>query len=625
MTTLDRRRRKPRPSSTSNIHSQDTKNEMEKNDYDETRLQKVGASRLRKDVESDVSSPTTNEDSTESNKLQAMIMGRKRKTISVKVKLSSITVKKRKQDKKKGSSQKGKIVHNENDDEAGSKLNVAELSHNDDDEEEEKEEEWVEDEEEKNIEKSDSFKNIKRKKDDDHLSKTTKLEIRDSDSNCSESDDSDIQKPWLDTPRKDTKVSFMTKSGNRNTNDDDDMEYIASSISTQKNPHSMAIPKKKKKPNDQSNALEALTSDTHGIQKQSKQKVSSNSLITNMTPMPSEKGAPSGISLKPYSIGTRRNAIVGVREGSSAVSKNNTSHQQQRLLQYSGIAQKQKEQEAPGQHSPKPSNDAPERESQPRHSVRGDKILKDLNTIIDKVIFHHQRSKIDVGKGFGDSTPEISSNLIGHENSKPKVPSATNSNNEMFGSFIPYTDEEKYDFFDRNEDGTPIIKEPKIPIFPEDFKDGQKEWPLNWWGILSPPDNILSIHNEDRRPSCGDKERRIKGYNNRDQMNPRGQEYHQIDSNGLMNRSERSFNNYPPHLPYSRGRGWEGQRFPDGSRRDWADDGAWRDWEHGRERGLSGGLGRGGPGWLGGSYGRHSNEPSFDRGPARRHMRRDGP
>jgi len=31
-------------------------------------------------------------------------------------------------------------------------------------------------------------------------------------------------------------------------------------------------------------------------------------------------------------------------------------------------------------------------------------------------------------------------------------------------------------------------------MFPEDFKDGQKEWPLSWWGIIEPSQEVLNMH-----------------------------------------------------------------------------------------------------------------------------------
>jgi hypothetical protein len=52
--------------------------------------------------------------------------------------------------------------------------------------------------------------------------------------------------------------------------------------------------------------------------------------------------------------------------------------------------------------------------------------------------------------------------------------SSSNSNNQ------------RYDFFDIDETNGNIVMQTKIPIFPEDFPPGVKEWPLSWWGIVDP-------------------------------------------------------------------------------------------------------------------------------------------
>jgi hypothetical protein len=45
---------------------------------------------------------------------------------------------------------------------------------------------------------------------------------------------------------------------------------------------------------------------------------------------------------------------------------------------------------------------------------------------------------------------------------------------------------QRYDFFDIDETNGNIVMQTKIPIFPEDFPPGVKEWPLSWWGIVDP-------------------------------------------------------------------------------------------------------------------------------------------
>lgn len=51
---------------------------------------------------------------------------------------------------------------------------------------------------------------------------------------------------------------------------------------------------------------------------------------------------------------------------------------------------------------------------------------------------------------------------------------------DLFGTFLSTEDES--DFFDRNKDGHIVIPA-QVPVFPEDFRGGQKEHKLAWWGI----------------------------------------------------------------------------------------------------------------------------------------------
>ena len=53
---------------------------------------------------------------------------------------------------------------------------------------------------------------------------------------------------------------------------------------------------------------------------------------------------------------------------------------------------------------------------------------------------------------------------------------------DISGSMMESRD---YDWFDLDTSGN-IVLQPKIPIFPEDFPPGKKEWPLSWWGIVDP-------------------------------------------------------------------------------------------------------------------------------------------
>jgi len=48
----------------------------------------------------------------------------------------------------------------------------------------------------------------------------------------------------------------------------------------------------------------------------------------------------------------------------------------------------------------------------------------------------------------------------------------------------------RYDFFDKDKDGK-IVHQSWIPMFPEDFKSRQKQWPLSWWGIVEPSRKLM--------------------------------------------------------------------------------------------------------------------------------------
>lgn len=55
----------------------------------------------------------------------------------------------------------------------------------------------------------------------------------------------------------------------------------------------------------------------------------------------------------------------------------------------------------------------------------------------------------------------------------------------------------RYDFFDVDETTGNIVLQPKIPIFPEDFPQGTREWPLSWWGIVDPSIEEQNIENKE--------------------------------------------------------------------------------------------------------------------------------
>ncbi|KAK1748632.1 hypothetical protein QTG54_000571 [Skeletonema marinoi] len=70
---------------------------------------------------------------------------------------------------------------------------------------------------------------------------------------------------------------------------------------------------------------------------------------------------------------------------------------------------------------------------------------------------------------------------------------------DLFGSFITNS-ENQYDFFDTDPVTNTINVTPlpnsRIPIFPEDFPPNKSEWPLRWWGIHQPSEELLQLHDE---------------------------------------------------------------------------------------------------------------------------------
>lgn len=64
----------------------------------------------------------------------------------------------------------------------------------------------------------------------------------------------------------------------------------------------------------------------------------------------------------------------------------------------------------------------------------------------------------------------------------------------------------QYDFFDVDENTGTIVLQPKIPIFPEDFPAGSKEWPLSWWGIVEPSVEEKKRDDKERSKNSNDAE-----------------------------------------------------------------------------------------------------------------------
>jgi len=300
---------------------------------------------------------------------------------------------------------------------------------------------------------------------------------------------------------------------------------------------------------------------------------------------------------------------LGVKEGSASRSKMNPPQQRQLST---WVSQQQRQQPQPMQLHP-PGNGSPTskvvRQPQPmqlhppgngsptkkpirmRDSVLTESIFNDLNKIIHKVRVREEEKDLGPGK-------------------LEKLESLANNSKEVGSNTKHIEKEQSYDFFDRNDDGTIIIDLPRNPTLCDDSKVGREELPLSWWGIFPPPDNIVSMHNSNLHPSAENQERRIGSGNNTGDIFPCSQEQHQGRGNGSAHTQG-----------YWGGREWEGQRFADGGRNNWRNNGTRRDWGNGRGRGIGGGAGNGGSGWAGVPDDRHLNASSFDRGPTRRSMR----
>mmetsp|Transcript_14597 Transcript_14597/g.27445 ORF Transcript_14597/g.27445 Transcript_14597/m.27445 type:complete len:881 (+) Transcript_14597:76-2718(+) len=125
------------------------------------------------------------------------------------------------------------------------------------------------------------------------------------------------------------------------------------------------------------------------------------------------------------------------------------------------------------------------------------KILFDLNQVVNKVMTSQgkQLSSLDADTT-NVSTADLLNELLVDDyktKDKTKITPKTNPNViDWYGSFLPTDDEEKFDFGDMDEN-------PPVPMFPEDFtstKSGscRRPWPLGWWGIIPPSDELLYCH-----------------------------------------------------------------------------------------------------------------------------------
>ena len=101
-----------------------------------------------------------------------------------------------------------------------------------------------------------------------------------------------------------------------------------------------------------------------------------------------------------------------------------------------------------------------------------------------------KNSEVMICKLLTDSFQDLKKNLTSNSTGSGGGPFEVGpgSTIDLSGSFLRARDLEdgkRYDFFDHDENGR-IVMQPTIPMFPEDFSLGQKEWPLSWWGIVDP-------------------------------------------------------------------------------------------------------------------------------------------
>jgi len=125
------------------------------------------------------------------------------------------------------------------------------------------------------------------------------------------------------------------------------------------------------------------------------------------------------------------------------------------------------------------------------------KILFDLNQVVNKVMTSQgkQLSSLDADTTNVSTADLLNELLVDDYKTKDKTKTTPKTNPNVidwYGSFLPTDDEEKFDFGDMDEN-------PPVPMFPEDFtstKSGscRRPWPLGWWGIIPPSDELLYCH-----------------------------------------------------------------------------------------------------------------------------------
>ncbi|KAL3776265.1 hypothetical protein ACHAW5_003858 [Stephanodiscus triporus] len=123
------------------------------------------------------------------------------------------------------------------------------------------------------------------------------------------------------------------------------------------------------------------------------------------------------------------------------------------------------------------------------------KTLRHLDTLVE-VVSNKIADQMERNKQIDVNSTE-SSGGIGSGSRENKRQREQQGNFDVFGSFITNEDN-RYDFFDTDPTTNAILVPPlpnrSIPIFPEEFPPGKKEWPLSWWGICHPSSGLLALH-----------------------------------------------------------------------------------------------------------------------------------
>eukprot|EP00566_Odontella_aurita_P004726 CAMPEP_0113551238 /NCGR_PEP_ID=MMETSP0015_2-20120614/14420_1 /TAXON_ID=2838 /ORGANISM="Odontella" /LENGTH=774 /DNA_ID=CAMNT_0000452121 /DNA_START=11 /DNA_END=2331 /DNA_ORIENTATION=+ /assembly_acc=CAM_ASM_000160 len=116
----------------------------------------------------------------------------------------------------------------------------------------------------------------------------------------------------------------------------------------------------------------------------------------------------------------------------------------------------------------------------------------DLGTAVDAVMDLCTQSKAKVIRTESPADP-AAAYFDRSDRSSSKGRSTPSAHHIVLNGSFANGREEKYDFFDHDSEGK-VVHQSRIPIFPEDFEPGQKEWPLRWWGIVEPSKELLEEH-----------------------------------------------------------------------------------------------------------------------------------